>query len=408
MRMQTLARKDCTVRAHSELVGVILPFWLAEGADPIHGGIHTCFDNRGEELLATDKYVWSQGRWAWMTAHAARLTKRGLLDLDAEVLLRHATTTMHFLESHALVRDGTCHFVLTTDGRALDEPHSVYADLFVAMGAAEVAAATGDKRWLNVSRPILERAEHDIHAGAADTPPYPVPDGHRALGPEMILLNALVVDAQARRDLGIGYDSAALATALDRTLAHREPGGTFVEMRPESEALAQGLVARHRVPGHDLEAVWIGIEAAELLGREDAVETLIHSAAPICELGWDPEHGGLLRYVDIDGLRPTGALFGHPYETMVLDTWDTKLWWVHTEAAYATALAAHLGSDDARAWAERIWDYTLETFPGGREWIQIRDRSGAPLDKTVALPVKDPFHIARALMQLIALSAGRP
>ena len=44
----------------------------------------------------------------------------------------------------------------------------------------------------------------------------------------------------------------------------------------------------------------------------------------------------------------------------------------------------------------------------GLEWIQIRDRAGAPLDATVALPVKDPFHIARALLLLVELLAAEP
>lgn len=48
----------------------------------------------------------------------------------------------------------------------------------------------------------------------------------------------------------------------------------------------------------------------------------------------------------------------------------------------------------------------MATFPGrkgGAEWIRIRDRAGAPRDQVVALPVKDPFHICRNLMQIIEL-----
>jgi N-acylglucosamine 2-epimerase len=41
--------------------------------------------------------------------------------------------------------------------------------------------------------------------------------------------------------------------------------------------------------------------------------------------------------------------------------------------------------------------------PAVGEWIQIRDRAGRPLEQVVALPVKDPYHIARNLLQLLAL-----
>ncbi len=51
------------------------------------------------------------------------------------------------------------------------------------------------------------------------------------------------------------------------------------------------------------------------------------------------------------------------------------------------------------------WDMKLnfdgQQFPNPDksvgEWIQIRDREGRPESKVVALPVKDPFHIVRAL-----------
>jgi N-acylglucosamine 2-epimerase len=56
---------------------------------------------------------------------------------------------------------------------------------------------------------------------------------------------------------------------------------------------------------------------------------------------------------------------------------------------------------------ERVWEYSFRTFPhpdpAVGEWIQIRDRAGAPLERVVALPVKDPYHIARNLIQVIEL-----
>ena len=115
----------------------------------------------------------------------------------------------------------------------------------------------------------------------------------------------------------------------------------------------------------------------------------------------------MLRYVDSAGGAPRGADGGSPYERLVRRTWDTKLWWVHSESAAVTAIAARRhGRAECADWHTRIWDYTLATFPGGddgEEWVQIRNRDGSPRDEVVALPVKDPFHIIRNLMQLIEL-----
>ena len=90
----------------------------------------------------------------------------------------------------------------------------------------------------------------------------------------------------------------------------------------------------------------------------------------------------------------------------MVDTWDTKLWWPHAEALYTTALlSGATGRDDVAGWHEKLARYTMGTFPAGpgEEWIQIRRRDGSPLDATVALPVKDPFHIARSFLLLVEL-----
>lgn len=399
-------------RARQELEQTILPFWWNHGADHALGGVHTCFDNRGSKLLSTDKYVWSQGRWVWMLARAARLAQRGLLDVDADEYMAYAEKTVRFLLNHAVLPDGTCHFVLSASGEPMNAPHSVYADLFVMMGVAEYARVSGRPELLERTSTIAARSTSDVWAHRSDTPPYPVPDGYTALGPDLILLNALLVDAQARGELDTLDDARRerLATTMDRTLSLHERAGTFVEMR-DPEGDEETLIARHRVPGHNLEATWILTETAELLGRDELIPTIAASVGPICASGWDPQFDGLLRYVDKSGpIMPTGIRTeGDPYEALVRDTWDTKLWWVHTEALHATAVAGFGHGDEiAKDWARKVWDYTFATFPDPRapEWIQIRDRRGAPLEKTVALPVKDPFHIARALMQVVELESA--
>ncbi|MEU5948952.1 AGE family epimerase/isomerase [Micromonospora sp. NPDC047465] len=406
--------------ARVQLENVILPFWLRHGVDERRGGFHTCFDNRGRRLVSTDKFTWSQGRFVWLLARAARLATDGLLDVDADRLVALAERGARFLADHVVRPDGTCHFVVTEDGTPTPGPagetHSVYADCFVVMGLAELARTTGSTAWLEVADPLLSRATADIRANRAATPPYAVPDGHVAFGPRMILLNTRLEHARAllHLDRMTSGTLADLAADRDAMLRHRTPDGTFREMIPDLPD-DTSLVARHRVPGHALEGVWVALEAGDLLGQRDEVTDaeLLTSIEALCASAWDSRHGGLFRYVDAEGAtEPRGTGGDTPYERLVRSTWSTKLWWVHTEAAYTTALAARrYGDRDAGRWAELIWDYTLRTFPGrdeGEEWVQIRDRGGRPLDQVVALPVKDPFHIARNLMQLVELGAEVP
>lgn len=86
--------------------------------------------------------------------------------------------------------------------------------------------------------------------------------------------------------------------------------------------------------------------------------------------------------------------------------WGDKLWWVHSEALYATLLFGERTDDqELRQWYDRIFEYTFRVFPNPdrevREWVQIMDRQGNPQNKVVALPVKDPFHITRNLIYIL-------
>src|SRR5690554_5431684 len=95
----------------------VLPFWLGGPSDREHGGVFTCLENESGRLVSRDKFVWSQGRFAWLMAHAARMARRGLLSGDAGDYLARARETADFLIEHAFLPDGSCAYLLTEEGR---------------------------------------------------------------------------------------------------------------------------------------------------------------------------------------------------------------------------------------------------------------------------------------------------
>ncbi|WP_152362314.1 AGE family epimerase/isomerase [Microlunatus speluncae] len=396
--------------ARQQLERVILPYWLEHGIDEAHGGFHTCFDNRGRNRTGTDKFTWSQGRFVWLLAHAAELAAAGTLAGSPDDLLRFARRGAQFLADHVIRPDGSCWYATTRTGAPMVDgqpERSVYADCFAVLGLAELARVDRDRSWLTLAEIVLRRARADILAQTGPTPPYPIPVGFTAYGPKMILVNVLLAVGRADRELGgDGPYREWLAEALELMMAHRRPDGTFAELLATGSADAESLLGRHRVPGHAIEGTWMALEAMDFIDDHRHTDALLAGIPALCASAWDPELGGLLHYTDADGpVRPRGSDSGSSYEQGLLRTWDTKLWWVHTEAAVTTMIAARRYGDAAsRDWLIRIWDYLIDIFPGGdegEEWIQIRDRAGRPLDEVVALPVKDPFHIARNLMQLI-------
>ncbi|WP_127572953.1 AGE family epimerase/isomerase [Georgenia faecalis] len=386
-------------RAHLEQH--VLPWW-ERAADDERGGVLTCFDNAGR-LLSEEKYTWSQGRWAWLCAELADEAEAGRLDLDAAMWRRRAGETARFLADHALTPDHRTAFRLDRTGHQLvsgadgEVSTSVFADLFAVLGLAGALRTPGaPTHWQTSAMALLDVAERSIADRTARSEPYPVPSGFRDLAGPMSLLHTAAELERARPGCGAGAVRDRAADALTEQFFG---AGTWWEFAPEAPADATTLLARHRTPGHLLECLWMLVHA----GADVPLERLEALALRALAIGWDDAEGGILRYADADGGRPCGTSFGDvPYEALVRSTWDTKLWWVHAEALYATSLlAARCASAELARWHERVAGYTMATFPDpAGEWLQIRDRAGRPLDAVVALPVKDPFHIIRSLIFL--------
>lgn len=401
----------------------ILPFWHRGGIDNEYGGFFTCFDNRGQVLRSTDKYSWSQGRFVAIASWVARLVSAGLLDADDAAWLRAADRGAEFLVEHALRPDGGVAYVLRRDGAAdqtMDQPRSVYADCFVAMGLAELARSTGESSWLPVATELVASVQRAVVAGDPQTAPYQLPAEVTSFGPRMILLNSWLVLHRAYQATSQDADvRLELAASLAEVRRLARPDGRYDEVKFGDERQARLLLGRHQTPGHALESLWMQSEAIEILASAPAplvdqtdlpgVPDLASEAIALCSAGWDEEYGGLLRYVDLDGGEPRGDRVGIAYEDLVADTWFTKLWWVHSEACYSLVLLASKSDrHEVASWRNRVWDYTFSTFPDprpGHEWIQIRERDGSVSDRVVALPLKDPYHVTRSLLQLVELDA---
>lgn len=400
----------------------VLPWWLTNAVDEEYGGVFTFWNTDGTVLHSDDKYSWSQGRWIWTMTACARLARSSSgATVEADRLLALAKQSAQFLWSHGMLGDGRVANFLTREGTPTagftgeDVYASVFADLFAALGFAGLGQCTelSDREaWATRAETILDRASERIEIGEALTAPYPVPARYEAFAPHMILINTATgvyraTDSDRSREI--------LRRALHVTLTRFVDGDDLSELVGPHEESASTLYARHRNPGHTLEALWFIRDAAdavpavaeelEQLLEEPLDRWLVDAALLAIERGWDRELGGILRFVDAQGGPPRGEHEASQYWQTVTRTWDYKLWWPHTEALY-TLLLLYTRTGDRRIWRwfERVHEYTFDRFPAGpgNEWMQILSRDGARLetDAASALPVKDPFHLIRSLVLL--------
>lgn len=396
----------------------ILPFWLPRCLDREHGGFFNCFDNGGKTLVSHDKYTWSQGRFVWIWAKLADMDiftpqeRQGFLGL--------AKNGVDFLARHCLLgkEDWRCVFLMDETGapKPVDGcaqlDMSIYADCFVAAGFARYARTAQDEAAWEFCRRLYDSIVLRVRSGRFNTLPYPLSSEYHAHGIPMILINLCSEVYRAAERFGselcIGL-RAQLRELCEDVLGHFvDSEDVLHEVIGKDGAFVDSLLGQHMNPGHTLEDMWFLLDAMEILEDRTMLPAIARIAQKAFRLGWDPQWGGLYHFVGVNGWQPSGqdGEEEEPTVQLVRSDWDSKLWWVHAEALY-TSLRLYLETGD-RAFREThraVGEYTFRVFPNPdpeiREWIQIRDRMGRPMDKVVALPVKDPYHIIRSLILMI-------
>jgi len=369
------------------LLDGIVPFWARHGVDPQHGGVLSCMGENGTPV-SDAKYIWSQARWVWTcSALYNRIEKR-------PEFLTWARDTIDFLLKHGRDEQGRWVYRTTREGRIVEGATSIYTDCFVVYGLSEYCRAVPDPDLLSLAKTVFASIQDRIAKPTfSETAPYELPPNRRCHGVPMIL-------TEVAGELMITTGDKSILAAADDFAA--SVMNHFV--RPARQCLVEFVDHDYRevpppegtfvMPGHAIESMWFQMHRA--LARKDR-QTIIRAVEVLrwhLEKGWDKEYGGIFLGIDAEGHPP------------FLPNSESKVWWPHTEALYALLLAHELtGESWCENWFEQIrrWSFEHFSMPEAGEWRQRLDRTGKPMTTVVALPVKDPFHLPRALILSLEL-----
>lgn len=371
------------------LIDDVVPFWLKYGIDRKYGGISNVCDDDGK-VLSYDKYIWSQGRALWtFSALYNRVEKR-------DEWLSFAKHIFDYLVNHGRDERGYWMYRLDKDGNVLDRDISIYADGFVLNGMGEYYQATGDESALNIAletyKSTLERINNP---GSYSITPYTIPPGMKTLGVPMIFSFFFYNLGEITRRNDICRNGLKLASEIlnDFHVPGKNAIMEFVGLDGKYIDAPEGRIC---IPGHGVEALWFLITIFARSGNNASMPQCCDLIKRHLELGWDAEFAGIRLAIDIDGQEPPA--WKQP---------DCKPWWVHLEALVAT-MYAYLYAEEQWCvdWHEKIYNYAFKHFPRKNgEWTQWLDRYGN-ITKSAALPVKDPFHLPRALVYLTTPQKG--
>ncbi|QTQ16410.1 AGE family epimerase/isomerase [Treponema parvum] len=393
-----------------------LPYW-SKFVDTENGGILNCINNYGDKKISDNKFTWSEGRWLWILCRLCDAAKKKILpNVDASLLETWADGTWNFINFHSVMEDKTCCYLLTRDGKRIRDERtgrfdaSIYADCFALIGSSQYAMLSKKQEAIDTSKALYESIKWRVETNNFLTEPYPIPEGYRPHGIPMILTNTVYEYIRMLEAFGLSSDDAVefgkknVKFVLDRLMNEE---GYINEFISDFSDKGERLLDRHINPGHTIEDIWFQIEFLKAFGSlEKYLPRICKTAKQTWRLGWDSEYGGLFRFVDFEGGKPHGTSTGSQYEKLITDTWDMKLWWPHSEILYTYILLYKLtGDEEFNKIYKQSFDYIFKTFPNAEigEWIQIRTRDGKPVDKLVALPVKDPFHILRNFIKITEL-----
>ena len=362
-----------------QLLNDTMSFWLDRAVDSEYGGFFTAFDRDGA-LVDTDKSVWAQGRFTWLLGELYNN-----LEQKNEAWLRWAEQGGCFLRDFAFdSEDGRMWFHLTREGYPIRKRRYSFTESFAALAFGELALATGSEEYASLARRAFRAF---IGAGLAprSEPKFTNTRPTRSIGFPMI---AIATAQQLRESIQLEDANDWIDFGIDqieRYHLHDDIQCVMEQVGFQGERLDH-FDQRTLNPGHAIEAAWFIL--AEGIFRDD--EKLIATGRKMLDWmwprGWDPQHGGILYFVDVD-CKP------------VQEYWhDMKFWWPHNETIIATLLA-FLATNDPKyaSWHFQVHQWAHEHFhdPQYGEWFGYLHRDGSISSTLKGNLWKGPFHVPR-------------
>ena len=380
----------------------ILPFWMDRVPDGTHGGFLGYLADDGTVDPVGPKGGVLNARILWTFAAAFHRYRNPAYRETADRAL--SSLLSHFWdETH-----GGIYWMLDHEGRPLSDRKQTYALAFALYALAEYHRATGSDeavdRAVRLFRSIEEHARDPVHGGywearARDwTPLEDVRlsekdrNSPKSMNTHLHLMEAYTNLLRVWEGEGLRDRLRALVEIhLERIV---DPGsGHLLLFFDEKWRPVDGAVSF----GHDIEASWLLVEAADVLGdaglREESAGVAEKITRVTLAAGFDREHGGVFAERDDGG---------------PLD--DEKHWWMQAEAIVGFVNAWELTGDEAfLEAAESTWRFVdrflIDRTYGEWRWRVARDGSAIPGLPKVE-PWKCPYHNSRAALEVVE-RAGR-
>jgi mannobiose 2-epimerase len=392
--MDPISIRNYAQRIETELTQNILPFWISQVVDHEHGGFYGSLTNdlaidrtvpRGALLSARILWTYSAAHRQYKTPAYLEMAHRAYVDLEENFRDRE---------------HGGYFWSISADGAPLKTRKQVYGQAFAIYALTEYHRTSGLRQPLDQAIELYHLLEKQAlepkfggYLEAFSREWNPIDDVRlseidlnepKSQNTHLHVMEAYTNLLRVWPDPGLKRSQATLINVmLNRILCaktHHLQLFFANDWTLRSDAVSYG---------HDIEASWLLIQAASVLGDPAILQRL----KPIT---LDIAYATLAQGIDTDG-----AVFNAGGSTGVTDT--TKEWWPQAEAVVGFLDAYQLSqSERFLSAALRCWDF-VETHLVDRthgEWFRGVDRAGNVLPEQLKVSFwKCPYHNGRACME---------
>lgn len=386
----TMLREELAQEATEHL----LPYWINRTVDEQHGGFVGRIDATNQVVEEAPKAAVLNARILWTFAAAARVLDhqrcRALADRAYQYLIEY-----FWDEAHAGI-----YWMVDHTGAPLKDRKHIYAQAFALYAFAEYHRTTGRSEPLDRAirlYQLLETKTRDAEHGgyyeafSEDWKPLDSvrlsdedPDEKKSMNTHLHVLEAYTNFYRVWDDSDLamrlrGLLRHFLDTIVDSSTSHLIP---FFNETWERRSTRISF-------GHDIEASWLLVEAAEVLDhnglKEKTAEKAVRMADATLQEGVDHDHG-IVFEAEPDRI-----------------TNPDRHWWPQAEAVVGFLNAYQIsGDEDFREAAQNSWafirQYLVDRQHG--EWKWRVSPVGKPYEEDDKVgPWKGPYHGVRACLE---------
>ena len=380
----------------------IVPFWFPRAVDREHGGYTIHYGPKGEPLTGGTKAIVTQARTLWL---ASRLIRSQF----AQPGLREAADAGFLFLRDRLWDTAYGGFFWEVDAtgvKPLRANKHLYGQAFGLYALSEYYLASGNTEAIALANRLFELLElraHDREYGGYresfsrdwSTPPagensyLGAPPDLKLMNTHLHLMEALTTYVRTGAPALARERLAELVAVESQAVIRRGWAASSDRHRRDWTPVLEGAAARSSY-GHDLENIWLIVDALRALNQPSAPYHDLFRAIFDYALrnGYDAAAGGFF-----DSGPPE-----QPADRRA------KIWWVQAEALVSALTMYELTRDERYADVFlRTWQFVdrTQTDWANGEWHEAIEPDGRPRGGNKAHVWKAGYHNGRALIEAV-------